>query len=161
MMNSEVNKFESGLTWRSRATGVIGVGWIAFLVLWLFLYASEFDVYKNIVIVLVSIIAAGALIGVVWGSAMKGMGSCMEGMPKVKGLGWRMLLSMVIMTVSAAFFLVWFYFFAVDYSIYQNLGILIVQIIATFGVLGATWKSFKIDGIDENSDCCSGGCPGC
>jgi hypothetical protein len=148
-MVSEYNKLVRGLVWRSRATGIVGIGWVAFLITWLFLFASEFDIYQNIVIVVLSLIVGIAIVCTIWMSAMKGMGSFKDEFSGVKGLGWRMLFSMIVMAASLVFFLVWFYFFAADFSGYQNLGIFIVQILVTFGILAVTWSTLEIEGGTE------------
>jgi formate hydrogenlyase subunit 3/multisubunit Na+/H+ antiporter MnhD subunit len=42
------------------------VGWIIFLILWLFFYASNYDIYQNIAIIIVSLLILGGIKGVVW-----------------------------------------------------------------------------------------------
>lgn len=153
LMNSEENKVKSKFVWQIGLTGIIGVGWFVFLITWLFFFAMEFDIYKNIAILVTSFIIAAGVIGAVWMTAMKGMKDCKNAMSGVKGLGWRMLLSMVVMASSVVLFLVWFYFYAVDYNVYQNLAILITQILVTIGILVATWVTFKLDLGDENKEC--------
>jgi hypothetical protein len=144
-MKSEGKKDEYGLVRRGRISAVLGVSWVAFLVLWLFFFAPGYDIYKNIAIVVTSLLIVGALMSLTWMIGVKFPKGCMKAIKEVKGLGWRMLLSMIVMATSIVFFLVWFYFYAVDFSGYQNVAILIVQILATIGVLAATWATFKTE----------------
>ncbi len=49
-----------GMGWRIPASILIAVGWLAFIVIWLFFFASDYSIYKNLAILFVS-----ALIGMV------------------------------------------------------------------------------------------------
>jgi hypothetical protein len=42
------------------------VGWIIFLIVWLFFYASNYDIYQNIAIIIVSLLILGGIKAVVW-----------------------------------------------------------------------------------------------
>jgi hypothetical protein len=151
-MEIDAKEFERQFALKGKISAVLGIGWVAFLISWLFLFASDFDVYKNIAIVVGSLIGVFALMGVTWMWGVKFPEGCKNAMKEVKGLGSRMLISMITMITSVAFFLVWFYFYALNYSAYVNLGVLIVQILATFGVLGIAWRNFKIEGIEGKEE---------
>ena len=47
------------------------VGWIIFLIVWLFFYASNYDIYQNIAIIIVSLLILGGIKGVVWMAGRK------------------------------------------------------------------------------------------
>ena len=47
-------------------SGVIGIGWLIFLIIWLYSYASGYDPYQNLAIILVSILVAGGAMGAIW-----------------------------------------------------------------------------------------------
>ena len=55
-----------GFGWRVSLSIIVGVGWLIFLILWLFFYASGFNVYQNIAIFIVSILAFGGIMGATW-----------------------------------------------------------------------------------------------
>ena len=55
-----------GMRWRVSLSIIIGVGWLVFLILWLAFYASDFNVYQNIAIVLASLLVVGAVLGAAW-----------------------------------------------------------------------------------------------
>jgi hypothetical protein len=55
-----------GFGWRISLTIIVGVGWLIFLILWLFFYAADFNIYQNIAIFIVSILILGGIIGASW-----------------------------------------------------------------------------------------------
>ena len=55
-----------GFGWRVSLTIIMGVGWLVFLILWLFFYASGFNVYQNIAIFIVSLLIVGGIIAAAW-----------------------------------------------------------------------------------------------
>lgn len=129
-----------GFAWRVGLSIMVVFGWLAFLIIWLFFYAGEYDVFQNIAIFLVSIIvsigilaAAWATWGIRYASRLGGHGAeCMK--PKgtwvlnmVAGLGWLI------------FLIIWLYFYAGDYNGYQNLAILITSLLVLGAVTSSTW----------------------
>jgi cation transport ATPase len=42
---------------------IAGVGWLAFLLLWLLMYAGDYDIYQNIAVFVVSLLAFGGISG--------------------------------------------------------------------------------------------------
>jgi hypothetical protein len=142
-MVNELEELEKGMKWRGAHTGVIAVGWIAFLVLWLLAYAGDFDIYKNIAVVLGTLVLAIVVVMATWMSAfapfMKAAGEAMKG---IKGLSWRFNLTMVLIVGVVAAVLVWLWFFALDYNGYQNLAVVILLILGTLVAVGVTWKTW-------------------
>lgn len=47
------------------------VGWIIFLISWLLFFASNFDIYQNIAIIIISLLVLGVIKGVVWMAGRK------------------------------------------------------------------------------------------
>ena len=45
---------------------VVGVGWLIFLILFLAFYAEDFSIYRNLAIILVSLLVVGAIEGAMW-----------------------------------------------------------------------------------------------
>ena len=62
---------------------------------------------------------------------------CEEGMPP--GMGWRVALSTGVGIAWVMFLVTWLFFFADKYSIYQNIGIFILSILAVAVILGPAW----------------------
>ncbi len=57
-----------GFGWRVALSIIVGVGWLAFLILWLFFYAGDFNIYQNIAVFIVSILVLGGVMGAAWAS---------------------------------------------------------------------------------------------
>ena len=57
---------EPGFRWRVALSILVGIGWLIFLIIWLAFYAADFNVYQNIAIFLVSILAIAAILGPAW-----------------------------------------------------------------------------------------------
>ncbi|UCE91645.1 MAG: hypothetical protein JSV90_00340 [Methanobacteriota archaeon] len=115
-------------------------GWLAFLIVWLFFYAEDYGVWQNIAIFLVSIIVSIGILAAAWASwgiryASKfgeGRADCKK--PKgasianaIAGLGWLV------------FLVIWLFYYADDYSGYQNLAIFITSVLVLAAVTGSVW----------------------
>jgi len=57
----------------------------------------------------------------------------------VKGFGWRVVATIVVVFGWLIFLILWLGFLAADYSGYQNLAIILVSVLALAGILCATW----------------------
>ena len=55
-----------GFGWRVSLSIIMSVGWLIFLIIWMFFYASGFNVYQNIAIFLVSLLIVGGVLGAAW-----------------------------------------------------------------------------------------------
>ena len=55
-----------GFGWRISLSIIVGIGWLIFLILWLFFFASNFNIYQNIAIFIVSILIVGGVLGASW-----------------------------------------------------------------------------------------------
>ncbi len=75
----------------------------------------------------------------------KEMKSCKSGSMR-KHFKWRTLLSIITGFGWLIFLVVWLFFHASNYTIYQNLGVLLASMIALFVINGSVWKS-----IDEEN----------
>ena len=65
-MKTEDNKIKSGISLKSKVTAALGIGLVAFLISWLFVFAADFNVYQNISIIVASLLGTFALIGTTW-----------------------------------------------------------------------------------------------
>lgn len=54
--------------WRGVASAIIWIGWLIWLLVWLFFYAGSYNFYQNLAIFIVSLLAAGGISGVIWGT---------------------------------------------------------------------------------------------
>ena len=129
-----------GLGWRVSLSILVGVGWLVFLILWLFFYATGYNIYQNIAIFLASIAIAFGLLGAGWASWGLSFGA-RKGL-KGTGFGWRASLSSILGAAIFAFIVVWLFFYAGGYSVYQNIAVLLAAVLIVGGVLGAVWAAW-------------------
>ena len=59
-------KMPAGLASRVAVSIVVGVGWLIFLIIFLAFYAQDINVYRNLAIILASILVVGAILGPMW-----------------------------------------------------------------------------------------------
>jgi len=70
----------------------------------------------------------------------------------VSGLGWRVALSIIVAIGWAVFIILWLFFYAAEYNIYQNIAVAIASLLIGAAVLGASWATW---GIKQHNWCCS------
>jgi hypothetical protein len=68
METEENNSIPTGMGWRIAATILTFFGAVIGIILWLFFYAENFNVYQNIAIVVVILIGFVAVVGASWAS---------------------------------------------------------------------------------------------
>ena len=126
--------------WQVSLSILGGVGWLVFLIIWLFFFASDYSLYQNIAIVLGSVLVIGLVIGSPW--AVWGLRQQTEkekAMWKIKGFRWRIWVSVILFFVLMVFLILWFYVYADNWSPYQNFAIFIVSILIAGGIVAAMW----------------------
>ena len=134
-----------GFGWRVSLSIIIGIGWLVFLVLWLFFYATNYTFYQNIAIVLLSLLVVGFILGVPWMFwGMKFRTEQEKEMWKTQGFRWRAWLSGILALALVIFLIYWSWYHASVYNIYQNIAIFIVSILIIMGALGASWAPWGI-----------------
>ncbi len=55
------------------------------------------------------------------------------------GFRWRVALSIIVGVGWLIFLILWLAFFAGDFSVYQNIAVFLVSILAVGGILGPAW----------------------
>jgi len=139
-MEKELDEFPDmwNMGWRVALSIVMGVGWLAFFVIWLAFYAGNYSIYKNIGFFVASLMIVGGVLGAAWASwGMKHARGWSKTAPK--GFKWRAVISPIIIFAWAVFLLIWLFSFADSYNPYQNLAIFIVSILAVGGIMGVIW----------------------
>ncbi len=130
-----------GFGWRVALSILMGIGWICFLIVWLFFFAGDFDIFQNLAIVIVSILVLVGVLGAAWAS---------WGMRMARTTGWtapqewRKPILMTIVSIATGlgwviFLIVWLFFYASDYNGYQNLAILILSLLVVGIITGGGW----------------------
>ena len=60
------------------------------------------------------------------------------------GMGWRVTISIVTFFASIIGVIIWLFFYAEDYTIYQNVAIVVVIFLGFIAVMAATWATWGI-----------------
>ena len=55
-----------GWAWRAAVSAIVGIGWLIFVIIFLFFWAKYYTIYENIAIFLVSILVMAAILSPVW-----------------------------------------------------------------------------------------------
>ncbi len=72
-----------------------------------------------------------------------GMGGEVTTNPKEpEGMGWRIAVSIVTFFGLIIAAIIWLFFYAGSYNVYQNIAVIIVIILACIAIMGATWASW-------------------
>jgi uncharacterized membrane protein len=116
---------------------ILGIIWAAFLFIWFYYYASGYSLLENFGIFALTGIILGGLQGVI--RAPWRQFKTME-----PGFGWRVALSIVMAFGWIAFFILWFVFLGVGYTVYQTIAVLIISVLILVAVLGAAWAPWGI-----------------
>ena len=103
------------------------IAWMAFLIIWLFFFASGYEIFENIAVVFVALLVVIAVNAVAW-------------IPRIEG-GWKARTSAVSGLIWIIFLIVWIIFFAVDYGIYENIGIGLASLLIIGAVNMLLWMS--------------------
>jgi hypothetical protein len=144
-MEKDNNMNEKELGLKPSFSIIIGVGWLVFLILWLAFYASDYAWEKNLSIILLSILVMFLLLGGMW--AMYGIRKIPpeeKEMLKTSGFKWRVGLSIVLPFAAMIFLIIWFWFYAQPYTIWQNIAVILVTLLITGGILGVIWARWGI-----------------
>ena len=60
------------------------------------------------------------------------------------GFAWRVSLSIIVFFAVIAFVVVWLFFYADAFTLYQNLAVVLVVILILIAVMGAAWAHWGI-----------------
>ncbi len=129
-----------GLAWRISSSILVVVGWLVFLLLWLFFYADQYPWERNLAVLLLSLLILVGILGVPWAYwAFKKQTPVEKNMWRQKGFQWRIWVSLIIGLAFIMFLIYWFWMYAVPYTIYQNLAIFIITLFIAAGLTAAIW----------------------
>ncbi len=101
----------------------------AFLVIWLFYYASDYTLLRNFGVFFLAILVIAAVNSLIW-------------IPKRSSMGWRAAVSAVSGLGWVIFLVYWLLVLASYYNLYQNLAIFIASILVLAAVNVITWLSW-------------------
>lgn len=138
-MASKWDTREGGLLWRSVLSIVTVFAWLVFLVLWLFFLTPELGFAQNIAVFLLSMLILIAVLLVTWVTwALEfprlvppqgpGYGPYPAHARLRSGIGG--LSAIAWMT----FMVVWLFFYASDFTLYENLGVVLASLLIVTGI---------------------------
>lgn len=132
-----------GLGWRVSLSIVTGVGWLVFVVIWLFFYADDYNGYQNLGMLLLSIFIVALVLGIPWTLyGWRYRTEKEEKMMQVKGFKMRVLSSVIAVNALLIFLIIWLFNFASDYTFFQNVAVFIAAMLVFGGVMGALWAAW-------------------
>lgn len=112
--------------WRTMFSIISAFGWLIFLVIWLFFYASGYGLYQNLGIILASMIVIFGSNGLVW----KEMN--MESM-------WKSAFSGVTGLILGVFLVIWLFYYASDYTFLENVGVFFLSLLVIGALNSLIW----------------------
>lgn len=133
------------LGWRPSFSVIVAVGWLVFLIIWFAFYATPYPWEQNFAIILLSTLVMFLLLGGTW--AMWGIRMIpKEEKEKMKAAGFRsrIYVSIILPLAAIIFLIVWFWYYAIPYSPWQNIAIILVTLLIIGGVLGSIWARWGI-----------------
>ena len=158
-MNNEDFPKPSG--WRISLSIGMSIGWLIFLIVWLAFFAGNYTFYKNIAIIIISVLVVFLVLGGSWATwGLKNMPKEGKEMMKTEGFRSRVVVSIIIPFLLIIFLIYWFYFSAEDFNPYENIAILLVSLLVSGGILAGIWapwgmkhsKEFEKCGDKKNKD---------
>ncbi|MGD9395540.1 MAG: hypothetical protein PVJ05_03840 [Candidatus Thorarchaeota archaeon] len=100
------------------------VAWMGFLVVWFFFFAGAFTLFENIAVVVVALLVVFAANSVIH-------------IPLDEG--WKSRTSALSAFVWFIFLIIWIFFFAVDFGIFENIGIALASLLIIGAVNVLLW----------------------
>jgi hypothetical protein len=125
-----------GMGWRISASIVSGLLWLTSLIAWLFFAATDHSIWENLGLVLTSLLTLVAMNVAIW------LPFGLRFAPKderdrhgtLKGAASGIICLFVVTTLIA-----WLFLYADDFSIYQNLAVLLMFVIVGGGLNAVIW----------------------
>lgn len=71
---------------------------------------------------------------------------------KPEGMGWSVVLSIATFFASIAAIIVWLFFYAENFNVYQNIVIVVVIILGFVALMGATWAAWGMKQAERRSE---------
>lgn len=135
-----------GLGWRITASVLTAVGWLVFLVIWLFFFASAYNIYKNLAVLFVSALIGLVILVVIWiGFGLRMGRAYAPDRPEwadYRQMRCRSALSILVVLAWSAFLLIWLFVYADGYTGYQNIAVIFVSLLVAGGLGAAVWSSW-------------------
>jgi len=129
-----------GFGWRVALSILVVFGWVIFLIIWLFFYAGDFDVFQNIAIFIASVLAGIGILAATWASwGIRFAKTHGFETPKECRPSWPNWASGVAFVGWLIFLIIWLFYYAGDFTGYQNLAIFLLSLLVLAGIAGGAW----------------------
>jgi len=126
-----------GFAWRVGLSIIVVFGWFAWLIVWLFFYAGDWTILQNIAIFLASIIVAIGILAAAWATWGIRYAQSIGAHPYMDKPRGANIVSAIAGVAWVVFLIIWLFFYAGDYSPYQNLAVFIASLLALAIVSGS------------------------
>jgi hypothetical protein len=138
-------KKSSDMGWRPSISILVSVSWLIFVILWLAFYASDYSWEKNLAIILFSILIIFLFLAGMWAIwSLRMIPKKSWEIFKISGFRWRILISIVLPFAAMIFLIIWFWYYGEPYSVWQNIAVLLVVLLAIGGILGSIWARWSM-----------------
>ncbi len=124
-------KAVKGMSWRVTVSAVSALGWFGFVIAWLFFLADEYSILQNIAVLMLSVVGLAMLNVTVWLTFAQSMGELKDISCETEKDGMAKGALALIWLVAIG---VWLFWYAGDYSLYQNLAVLLLSIVPVAAV---------------------------
>ncbi len=125
-MKNRSRSFGGYFKWRTILSIATGFGWLIFIVIWLFFYASDYTGYQNLGVILASIIALSVLNSTAWSFIDKRKGS-------------KSIISTITGLVLGIFLVIWLFYYAADHTLLTNFGVFFLSLLFLAEVNSLIW----------------------
>ncbi len=112
--------------WKTLLSIISGFSWLIFLVIWLFFYASDYEVYQNLAVILLSIFLVFLINGVTWKS--------FDRRHKLRSIA-----SIIFGLIWFGFIIYWLFYHASDFSFLENIGVFILSLLILGALNSVLW----------------------
>lgn len=117
---------ETRLRLRLSISIISGVGWLSFILIWLFFFAGSYNLYQNIALFFLSIFIFIGVNVITW-------------IPVDTRILKRTSMSFVIIFIWLIFLIIWLFFYASEFTFYQNAAVILVSLILVGIFTGTVW----------------------
>jgi hypothetical protein len=136
------------LGWRIPATILTAIFWLAFVIIWLFFFASQYSIWRNIAVLFVSLVITMVVMVIIWVGFGLRMGERYAkehmGSMEYRQIRWRVMLTGLIVVAWSMFLLAWLFLYADWFSGYQNIAVLFVSILVAGGLSAILWYRYSM-----------------
>lgn len=142
-------KFEHGMV-KAGFSGVVVIGWLVFVILFLAFYSGGFRANEKFAVILLSVLVMTVVLGGSWAFwSLRVLSRKDRELFRVKGFLWRILGSICYGFGLLVVLIYGFWFLWTDLNFWQYLAILLVVLLISGGFLGAIWASWSSRYSDE------------